>query len=1117
MPAIDANRSASRVAVRKTKPKRKAAPKVKVRVPSKAQVRNAQAQQRQYVSQGKAVKKAAKSQQVVARAKAQERAYVSQGKAVAKVAPQQAKANRVAYLRRTRPTGMKLAEEVAGKLIRGSTIPSTGGGPNLGGRGNLPFSKVKTNSSVATALAPKPVTIGKGKIGKLAGNLTKDAITFPAQAISSTYDVGAGVVEAAQGHPQRLKRTVKGFKQSDPVYNAVAAGVEAAKGNTKAAKSHLDKAGKAIEQHPGLAAAEVFGLKGGVGRTGGKVMRTGVAGKAAKRVASTERAPLKVPNTRIEQQRTYSRDVLTKAGQVAHEKVQRKRVVRRTQKAVHAEQQGQVEKAAALRQTAARINPDRLSEAEIKRQVDERVAANEDVRRFHRAKVTANVHKILKPAKHEGHAVSVVAQRITKASTSDLRAYIGELKAEHPNLSPSQKRANKTLRRELQKVVDNPKADMGALEKVAQDYHALTHPLQRKLVKRGLLAAGQADRAKLIPYAVRNMGARNDKALGLVDKTGAPLPTEKIVAHMEANNVKPAAFITQAPNQRGGRNFNIRGERAVTISTRRRTGAATLQGTLDAHPETLVEGAARAQGLVDATEGFRRTIKDFGHRTSGKLTTFKTFDQARQAAADMLHDEHGNPIAGTHPMRPVRLNPVGASKQQLDSLLSEVDTLDHGHAEKITSGMRAALNGEPGPGKWALIPDAAANRMLEHLNAQGGGGSVKTLQLANQAFRKTVLATSPTWFAGNLIEGIGRAALERAGPRSYVHGKRVLARAMEISPKAGEEAMSRIVSGGHYGSADKTHIRVGAEQFSGTKLAPLATALGKFWRTPGPKQAAHAWNTYTQWVFNTVNGAAESKIQTAMFGRALLNAGQKATDDAAKGLTNTPAQIRFGREVDRMYGRYGKRSPAERKFFATYTPFAPWAINATYFVYRTLPRDHPVATAVIAASEQATEEWRTQHGLDQFMKGALPSFLQGSIPTKGGGHFRAARYTPFGAFGSPSETLAGQVLPLWTGALAALKGQDWKGRNLTVKDSGATRPANELERFVFAARALAEATVPIYSTAARVKAGGPAALNPFKVIKPKKASTGGRAKSNPYAPSGSNPYAPLGGSNPYAP
>jgi hypothetical protein len=148
-----------------------------------------------------------------------------------------------------------------------------------------------------------------------------------------------------------------------------------------------------------------------------------------------------------------------------------------------------------------------------------------------------------------------------------------------------------------------------------------------------------------------------------VDSNGNPL-WDQIRAHMTASGVKEPAFITQRPNERGAKNFNVRGERPVGIGGPRRTGEATRKGTFDAHPDTLVEGAARTQGLVDATDGFRNTIKEFAVRKVGthKVQRFKTYNDAMQAAKDLTHDIHGDPIPGAHQLRPVKLNPPVGSK-----------------------------------------------------------------------------------------------------------------------------------------------------------------------------------------------------------------------------------------------------------------------------------------------------------------------------------------------------------------------------------------------------------------------------------------------------------------------
>jgi hypothetical protein len=180
-----------------------------------------------------------------------------------------------------------------------------------------------------------------------------------------------------------------------------------------------------------------------------------------------------------------------------------------------------------------------------------------------------------------------------------------------------------------------------------------------------------------------------------------------------------------------------------------------------------------------------------------------------------------------------------------------------------------------------------------------------------------------------------------------------------------------------------------------------------------------------------------------------------------------------------------------------------WWLNSVKFIFDVLPRDHPVVTGLIAATEQATSEWRKDHGLDFFVEGSLPLFLQGSIPMSNGRKLRVGRYTPFGAFSDPTGTVAGQVLPLWQGVGAALQGRDWKGQELRVKDvaTGKTRPANPVERAVAAAQAMVEATVPAYGTAKRIAEQGPGALNPLKPVKPKKQSSGG-GRLKPYKPGG---------------
>jgi hypothetical protein len=961
----------------------------------------------------------------------------------------------------------KAADRAVGS---GARIPSTGGGPNLGGRGG--FGKPKRAAVISPGATPLSTTKGGATV---LGKIVKDAINLPANAIPALYEPTAAVVEAAKGDTKRAKRVIENVKQNDPIYNTVAAGVEKLSGDDRSARSHIRKAGKSIEEHPGYFLAEAVGVKGTVGRTTGRAARSGALGKGAKRAASTRRVSARMPGSKLEHQREYSRDVFTKGRQVVTEKVKVKRAAATRRRA-----QAETDPArkAELTAVANRQDPTIIKPREVRRRVDERVSANEDIRRVHRANVTGKVRVMLKKGKREKDVASLVAQRIVRADKDDLRAYRNELAAEHAGLDASGKRANRELRDQIDNVLDDPKADMGRLEEVVREYVDLTAPLQKKLTDRKLLAEDQAVKARLIPYAVRNMDARHN-GHELVGPDDKPLSADAIRKHMGAGE---PAFLTQAPNQRGGRNFNIRSEKAQTIRTRRRTGEATTKGTFDADPETLIENAARAQGLVDATDGFAGFVDEFGTRGStGKVKAFQTANQADKAIRN-IEAETGVRY------RKVRINPWGANKDQFNRLLDDVNadaqfaSTGKGEKSPLVVALEDALSGD-GDGPWAIVPEEAAIRLQEHVNTMGQGPGGKVGQILNSTFRRNVLALSTGWAFGNVAEGAMRAALARSGPRSYFTGRRVLKKLGEKDLKAAEELAVRAAGGGHYSTADRFHVQRNAEQFQGSALEGVAQSLGKFWRSPGPKQTAGAWHAYTTFVFENMR-KIESQFQTAMLGKALIDAdlvkaNRKAIDEFAEGGVSVDTAAALGRQVDRMYGRYGKLSPEGRLMVAYYTPFIAWTINAAYFITRTLPRDHPTALAVTAAAQYASEEWRKDKGLDKWMDGAVPGWLQGSVPVGDDGKLRLSKYTPFGLAGDPLETLGGAVLPQFSGILMAFKGMDWTGRSLEPYGE-----ADDGQKAAAAASAFAGGFIPGLSLGMRLGEDGPAALNPLKVVRP---------------------------------
>jgi hypothetical protein len=269
------------------------------------------------------------------------------------------------------------------------------------------------------------------------------------------------------------------------------------------------------------------------------------------------------------------------------------------------------------------------------------------------------------------------------------------------------------------------------------------------------------------------------------------------------------------------------------------------------------------------------------------------------------------------------------------------------------------------------------------------------------------------------------------------------------------------------------------DQLKGDKVRAFVRPLAAFMRHPGPAGVAKVWNGYTQIVFKMVNKAIEQQFQNAMLGKrvreelmtpGLRKSSQEAIEKGARGILDPNVAARLGRDIDRMYGRYGKFSPGERRAIALYTPFGAWYRNAAEYVIQTLPRDHPAFVATAAATERLTDEWRKDHGLDFWAPGAVPLFLQGSVPGKDGVHYRApTRYTPFGAFSDPGGALASQVLPQYSGLLMALRGLDWKGDPLPKSKDGS---AGVDQQALAAVNSILQATVPVLSLGERIHTKG---------------------------------------------
>ncbi len=1036
-----------------------------------------------------------------------------------------ARVGKVGTAERIGPSGsVGLATSQLSKEVRGAGEITKVAGAIRSSRVLRKVSVPAASRLLAAAGADRPAAFLK----RVSENALKDTVDIPAQAVPSSYQFGRAIVKGVQGDTKPARALARDLLEHDPA--------------ALLAQGKVRKSVEAAVEHPVVALLEARGVKGAAGRGAGAGLRKSPSARA-RQLGSTRRASRTLPGSGVVEGRRYSRDVINKAAQVA---LERRRVRRAADAGRRASRLPEGERRDKLNVKAAKGRP-RVSDREIKRQVDETVAASEQVRRVGREQARQEANRAVRKAGGKRVAksplLSPVAQGIVRADRADVQAYVRELTFEARRLSGSELRANKVLRRELGKGLRDKKLDMGKLRAAARAYEAATRPQQERLVRTGMLGGEQAELARLLPFAARRMrdrfegaqkGARlretaagelkaarrrGDKdaagaaadLLGRVDRDYPPLSVAEIRKVMRDQGQDEPAFVTQAPSSRGGRNYFVNWYPRQKAAGQTRTGKATARGLFDPDPVTLEEQAVRARGLTDADRAFRRFVTGFAYKKrDGKTTAFKSRAQAEKRARELTVTPDGEAKAGAVEWVPVRLNPWAGRHEALQRLLE-----DEGPPAKVREGtaaeaIEAAVSGDDGPGPWALVPAPAAKQLHGHMRTLGAGTAGKTWGLINQAFRTTVLATSTKWLAGNILEAELRAAV--AGARPVLDTRLYRKTLKRIEDTQGREAAvefaARVNSGGHYQMVQRQKVVRDAAQFQGTRLAPVAQALGAFWRTPGPKQAAGAWHLWTRFVFDEVNGKhVESRVQARLAGKYIrreildertVAVGSKAVAEAARGLKGTHAQLELGRLVDRAYGRYSKFSPEGRQFIALYTPFAAWTLNAARFLFDVLPRDHPVLTGLLASAYATTQEWREKHGLAKFVDEAVPGWLQGSIPVSGDRKLRVSRYTPFSLASDPAETVAGLALPQISGTLAALKGEDWKGNPL--RKNG--RELNDYERGLRAVTELLKGTVPLLGQSVRVAQGeGPIPgrlrkeFNPFEPIEPSSKKRKGEKKA----------------------
>lgn len=972
----------------------------------------------------------------------------------------------------------------------------------------------------------------------VAGHAIGDLLSLPAQVLPSAYLTARAGVNAAAGNPAELDQLRTGFQNTSAL---------------AALAYHQDPAEalKRFGEHPVYTGLEALGLKAAAGELAGRLGRR-LGGVTPDRVGGAGSRPdLQVYGGVRQERDPYSTDLFKELGQ-------RRRDAKR--------EPGP--------EGTLMANP-REQSAHLRSAVDREVFASEQVRRGNQRQVAHEVNEARPANEASANAARLAIEGIARdpaRAHADLEGYKKTLIEHQAELPPSFLASNKQLVEKINEA--QLTGDPHQMFAAADAYARIHAPITAELQKLGLISEHRAEKAIEIPYARTHMGAghglsRQDQALydhtkgemsngdlsppergallgrlsrlrakaQTLDRHGDPLSLEQIREHMDANGVTHQhGYVSQQLAQAGGpKSFFAPPGEHPTLPSAARTGAATSTGAFDPHWESVVDQAIHSQTILDRARNFRHLVHRFGLRSKGKLG-FTNYSEASHAAEHpedfgiKLPDVPGGWV-------PVRTSPWLAPKGVVDA----TSKLGANEAEAIhpsDEGFSAAIANnalQPGDGPAILIPKVVADRMRHHYAEQLP--LEKGAQAVTGAFKGTVLPTSPAWLTGNAADNyVVRAFGTGITPGDMRVGHKFAdIIASENGKQTAARALESMTPGGLYGSYARIQPYRALEQFVGTKLEPFARAAHAVLTTPGPKQVADLYRTYRDAVFEfdskyietypqygqlAKSARRELDMTRGQFRRAVA-AMDPVVTDLAKGFRNPETVDRFAKSVESVFGNWGKSGPEARRFLTTWAPFWMWARAATKFAFVTLPRDHPVLTGLIAASQQMTREERTKLGFAFDSEGAhepLPDFLQTGIPDPWhpGGVVKLSNLTTYGTFADYPKFLASVPAPQFSSSLFAALGFDWKLDKLKKADGS---EADATERAKAAILTGLEGFLPFLNTARAISAHGPGGLNPIKTYDAEKVQAMREPKQSISVPlkgsgssssSSSNPFDALG-------
>ena len=956
----------------------------------------------------------------------------------------------------------------------------------------LPGATIQTGARLGT-------TSGPAKAPKILLNAVRNAVELPAQAVPSVAIPAVAVSEAVQGNPRRLKKLAKDYEKTGVIPPLV-------KGNIK-------EAAKRAEKNPVYAALELSGGKAAVGRG------IGAVGRGARiKAAGTKREPLRLHPEGMAGpvvKRSHSKDVINKAATVALEK--------------RAKKGGKVSsKLLRVERGKSTVASKARARKELQRRVDDEVVVSMGKLKVNRKRAALETERDV-PAKHAFAAQLATEGVIRKGSVkADLEKYLGTVrKASEEKLTKREAAGNRETQKQIRKLLKDPEflRDPSPVFESAAKFTKAQEKRDVESTDLGLLADPET-RAKVVPAAVQHLGAKFDKKSGKFKVGGELLNLRELEGKLREQGIAPG-FVSQRPFQKGARNYYRGLKERPTVAVKRRTGEATRRGTAERGQEPMIEQAVRSTVLNTSAKNFDRTIKEFavkvpervdGEHKGGKWV--KNYDDA-QTTADEITQTTGREFV---PVNIAKFNERTSRLKEIHKNLEDTGVMDEGVVEQLSDALKDSFARPPdGRGRFALIDKAVADRIKAHNQPSTPLG--KATQMIGGAWVKNVLAFSPKWIPGNIIDLGLRSVINGLTPVDFLRSRNVVKELRKTNPEAASALVERAIGGTMYAQIQKGTRFRNAEQLIGSGLEDVAAGGAAALRAPGVRTLRRLYNGWVQTMFGfeqlleiTATKAALGKHARREIAEVrgpmtqFLRASSKGLEEFANGLADTSAQTKAARYVEEVFGRWGKMGPTSRHFLIHYAPFAQWLRVASKFVFITLPAKHPIKTAVLAGLTEMSEEERKAMGLSLFAKDRKPDFLQGSIVNDKGETIRLQGFTSFGVTSGFPGSFADSILPQFSGTLQNWQGLDWRGHELRYED-GHTPDA--LERFGIGLYTMGEGFIPLISHIRRAREGG-ATSRPESTFFNPKTKEGKKSPGN-YINRVFNPFRPISGLSPTGP